>query len=338
MRVPKRLMRSIGKQVRAHVGKVLSLVAVIGVLTGALVILLVWRPPQVTIGGSGAAAGMDPFDQMLSMLVAVEAERRARRDAAAAAGAGRRRDTETHAAARAPIPAATGSARLVLLIDDAGNNLQELRPFLEFPGKLTFAVLPQLPHSARAVELARAHGHDVILHLPMAADSGLYPGPGTISTELSKAEIRRILDRNFASTPGAAGANNHMGSAVTADARTMDIVMAYLAEKGMFFVDSRTTAGSVASDYAAKYEVPFMQRDVFLDHDRDPAAIRAALRYGLEVAREQGHAVLIGHSSVPAVVEALAEIYPALQNKGYELVSVTELMVPSVETAAVDTY
>ena len=227
----------------------------------------------------------------------------------------------------APPPQAAG-ARLAVVIDDAGNNLQELRPFLEFPAPLTFAVLPQLQHSARAAKLARSHGHEVILHLPMAAVSGLYPGPGTITAELSDGEIRSLLERNFDSITGAAGTNNHMGSAGTSDPRIMNAVMAYLAESGKFFVDSRTTPTSVAAPYAAKYGVPFMQRDVFLDHDRDPAAIRAALRKGLAVAREHGHAVLIGHASVTAVAEALFAVYPHLEGRGYELVPLSALFPP----------
>ena len=318
-------MRIVLKQLKAHLWKVLGLIGVIGVLAGALVTLLVWRPAAV--GGGGELTDPLPVFDSWAALVAATPYR--------APPAARADDSVKLGEPVGPIPAGDG-ARLVVVIDDAGNNLHELRPFLAFPGKLTFAVLPQLPYSERTAELALAHGHEVILHLPMAAASGLYPGPGTISPGLSATEIRRLLERNFATTPGAAGANNHMGSAVTADARTMDIVMAYLAEQGKFFVDSRTTASSVASDVAAKHGVPFMQRDVFLDHDRDPAAIRAALRYGLEVAREQGYAVLIGHSSVPVVVEALAEIYPELQNRGYQLVSAADLLAPPVETAAVD--
>ena len=331
-------MRIVLKQLKAHLWKVLYLMGVIGVLAGALVTLLVWRPAAV--GGGGELTDPLPVFDSWAALVAATPYRQPQRaplaapavaeDGKVGAAAGSVQPPDTR-----PIPAGDG-ARVVVLIDDAGNNLHELRPFLAFPGKLTFAVLPQLPHSQRTAELALAHGHEVILHLPMAAASGLYPGPGTISTQLSATEIRRLLERNFATTPGAAGANNHMGSAVTADARTMDIVMAYLAEQGKFFVDSRTTASSVASDVAARHGVPFMQRDVFLDHDRDPAAIRAALRYGLEIAREQGYAVLIGHSSVPVVVEALAEIYPELQNRGYQLVSAADLLAPPVETAAVD--
>ena len=224
------------------------------------------------------------------------------------------------------VPRPAGEVRLAIVIDDAGNNLQELKPYLEFPAPLTFAVLPQLRHSAGAAELVRAHGHEVILHLPMAAVSGMNPGPGAISDELSETEIRLLMELNFASIRGAVGTNNHMGSAGTADDRIMDTVMAYLADNGKFFVDSRTTSSSVAAVYASKHGVPFMARDVFLDHDRDPAAIRSALRQGLAVAREQGHAVLIGHSSVGEVAKALMEVFPHLQEQGYEVVPLSDLV------------
>jgi hypothetical protein len=235
-------------------------------------------------------------------------------------------DPEPAAAASPPARKPDGELKLAIVIDDAGNNLQELQPYLEFPGQLTFAVLPQLRHSASAAELVRAHGHEVILHLPMAAISGKNPGPGAISAALSEAEIRTLMEHNFASISGAVGTNNHMGSAGTADDRIMDTVMAYLADTDKFFVDSRTTSSSVAAVYASKHGVPFMARDVFLDHDRDPDAIRSALRQGLAVARKQGHAVLIGHSSVREVARALLEVYPHLQEQGYEVVPLSELI------------
>ena len=287
------------------------LVTMIVVLTGILVGLLL-RPPQ-----SGAGEG-------------VAAARRPAAPSRAALPMGP--EFEPPAPRSEPFPAPPRSPakgpQLAIVIDDAGNNLQELDPFLRFPAPLTFAVLPQLRHSAGAAELVRSHGHEVILHLPMAAVSGLYPGPGTISAELSDAEIRYLLERNFASIAGAEGTNNHMGSAGTSDPRVMDTVMAHLAALDKFFVDSRTTPTSVAAPYAAKYGVPFMQRDVFLDHDRDPQAIRAALQDGLEVARTQGHAVLIGHAAVAAVAEALFEVVPYLERHGYEVVPLSALFPP----------
>ena len=317
---------------------VVALVTMIVVLTGILV-GLVLRPPY-----DNAPLGADtarPFSNLIERLkipttesepppyfgtIPEHASPAAEPSAADHQQGDARPPDPEPAPARQPAPSPAGAVKLAIVIDDAGNNLQELKPYLEFPGPLTFAVLPQLHHSARAAELVRAHGHEVILHLPMAAVSGKNPGPGAISDELSEVEIRLLLELNFASISGAVGTNNHMGSAGTADARIMDTVMAYLADNGKFFVDSRTTSSSVAAVYASKHGVPFMARDVFLDHDRDPAAIRSALRQGLAVAREQGHAVLIGHSSVREVAEALWEVYPHLQEQGYVVVPLSELV------------
>ncbi len=62
------------------------------------------------------------------------------------------------AAAQKP-PAKLGN--LVFVIDDAGNNLRELEPFLRIPGPLTIAVLPGLPHSAEAARRSRAAGGSI---------------------------------------------------------------------------------------------------------------------------------------------------------------------------------
>lgn len=302
---------------------VVFLVTMIVVLTGILVGLLL-RPPESrsalaaarrTAGPSRAALPMGPEFEPPPVSVVPPATRQA--------------PPATRSEPRPlppPLPAA--GAKVAIVIDDAGNNLHDLEPFLGFPAPLTFAVLPQLRHSAGAAKLVRAHGHEAILHLPMAAVSGLNPGPGAISAELPDDEIRRLLERNFASISGAAGTNNHMGSAGTSDPRVMNTVMAHLAVLDKFFVDSRTTPTSVAAPYAAKHGVPFMQRDVFLDHDRNPQAIRAALREGLDVARRKGHAVLIGHAAVASVAAALFEVLPHLERQGYEVVPLSALVPP----------
>ncbi|MDR2181297.1 MAG: divergent polysaccharide deacetylase family protein, partial [Treponema sp.] len=52
----------------------------------------------------------------------------------------RRLDSGTPAAP--PVMPSERKGVLVFVIDDAGNNLRELEPFLAFPGPLTIAVLP----------------------------------------------------------------------------------------------------------------------------------------------------------------------------------------------------
>ena len=70
--------------------------------------------------------------------------------------------------------------RIVIVVDDAGYNLEDLDPFLKFPGPLSIAVLPGLPHSREAARRIKAAGKELLLHQPMEALGGENPGPGAI--------------------------------------------------------------------------------------------------------------------------------------------------------------
>ena len=68
-----------------------------------------------------------------------------------------------------------------------------------------------------------------------------------------------------------------------------------LEDRGLFFLDSRTTAETVALRVALEHGVPALKRDVFLDHERTTSAIHGAFERALQIARRNGHAVVIGH-------------------------------------------
>jgi uncharacterized protein len=192
---------------------------------------------------------------------------------------------------------------LAVIIDDAGYSLDDLQPFLDFPGALAIAVLPHLPHSAEAARRVKAAGKELLLHMPMQPmGPGEDPGPGAILAGQSEAEIDSLLASAFASVPGAAGMNNHMGSRATADARVMEAVARYLKKEGKFFVDSRTTAASEGALAASREGVPFLQRNVFIDNERDVPDIEQSIAQGVAEARSRGQAVLIGHVHSPQIL------------------------------------
>ncbi|MDR0465719.1 MAG: divergent polysaccharide deacetylase family protein, partial [Treponema sp.] len=131
---------------------------------------------------------------------------------------------------------------LVFVIDDAGNNLRELDPFLNISGPLTIAVLPGLPYSVEAAKRIRAAGKEVILHQPMEALGAQNPGPGAIYSGMSRQEIREILSRNVEEVGPVTGINNHQGSLITMDREIMLVILDFCREHGIYFLDSRTTA------------------------------------------------------------------------------------------------
>lgn len=220
---------------------------------------------------------------------------------------------------------------LYLILDDAGNNLDPFPAFLEFPGPLAVAVLPQLPYSVEAAALAAAAGKEIMLHLPMEAVGGANPGPGALTVGMSDRDILRVIDENLGSVPGAIGVNNHMGSRATSDQRIMEIVLADLRRRDLFFIDSRTTVDTVARPVASYLHTPFAERHVFLDNERSRDAILTAIRGALELAHTQDQVVMIGHATVPELAAILNEIYPVLTEHGYRFGLVSELVeVPEV--------
>jgi polysaccharide deacetylase 2 family uncharacterized protein YibQ len=216
---------------------------------------------------------------------------------------------------------------LYVVIDDVGNSLEQLAPFLSLDIPITFAVLPQRPHSNQAVRRIEAAGQEAILHLPMEAENGTDPGAGAILTNLDAPEIEKRIAANLQSVPGVVGVNNHMGSKATADEKTMDAVLRYLKGHDLFFLDSRTTARTVGKALAEKHQVSFAERHVFLDNEPNRDYIRQAVEQGMDIARQRGHAVLIGHVMVTEVAQVLEEMYPFIQDEGFDLHHLSDLVL-----------
>jgi polysaccharide deacetylase 2 family uncharacterized protein YibQ len=208
---------------------------------------------------------------------------------------------------------------LVFIIDDAGNNLQELEPFLQFSGPLTIAVLPGLPHSAEAARRIRAAGKEVFLHQPMEAIGGQNPGPGAIYAGMSAAEIVAILNKNIAEIGPVAGMNNHQGSKITMDQQIMETVLAFCRDRGICFLDSRTSAETAVPAAARKLGIKIGERNVFIDNDQNRPAMNRSIESGLTRASQAGSALMIGHTWSPELAPLLAERYQNFIAQGYEL-------------------
>ncbi|MDR1955720.1 MAG: divergent polysaccharide deacetylase family protein [Treponema sp.] len=220
---------------------------------------------------------------------------------------------------------------VALVIDDAGNNLEELEPFLHFPGPLTVAVLPGLPYSAEAARRIRSAGKELFLHQPMEAIGGQYPGPGAIYGGMSEATIREILERNLAEIGPVAGMNNHQGSKITRDPQAMEIVLTLCREQGIYFLDSRTIADTAAPGVAKRLGIPLRERDVFIDNIQEKTAMIRYLEEGLQKADRQGAAVMIGHTWSTELAALLAEVYPGILERGYSFTTISQLFRGSLE-------
>ncbi len=216
--------------------------------------------------------------------------------------------------------------KLVIVIDDVGYNLDELKPLLQFPGPITFAILPSLAYTEAALKMIQKAGKEAILHLPMEPEGNDNPGPGAIFTDMDDETIKRTLGKNLDSLKGVGGANNHMGSKATSDPRVMNIVLSEMKKRKLFFLDSRTSVKSVVGETANTIGLPFGERSVFLDNTQEREAIMDAVLEGMAKAEKSGHAVMIGHVWSHELAEVLLEIYPLALEEGFEFLSVSDLI------------
>ncbi|WP_049723237.1 divergent polysaccharide deacetylase family protein [Gilvimarinus polysaccharolyticus] len=216
-------------------------------------------------------------------------------------------------------------ARIAIIIDDIGYNLALGRRAAELPGAYTLALLPMTPHTRELAELGQKRGKELMLHAPMANQQGLPLGPGALEVGMSRAEILQSLRASLDSLPEVVGVNNHMGSALTVQARPMGWVMGELRQRGLYFVDSRTTASTVAARVARGYGLKSAQRDVFLDHQRDPLHIQQQLARALDLAQRRGWAIAIGHP-YPETLAVLEQAQALMAEQSVYLVSASALL------------
>jgi uncharacterized protein len=188
-------------------------------------------------------------------------------------------------------------ARVAIVIDDFGVNLEIARKFLEVPLPVTFSVLPHQRFSKEIAQLAHENHRQVVLHLPMEPQGypKVNPGKGALLLSMSGEAVQRSLSTALDSSPHISGVNNHMGSRFTENALLMKTVLEEAKRRGLYFIDSFTSPRSVAASVAQQLSVAFLRRDIFLDNNPSEAAIRAQLRQLIRRARVQGSALAIGH-------------------------------------------
>ncbi|HYO77791.1 MAG TPA: divergent polysaccharide deacetylase family protein [Thermoanaerobaculia bacterium] len=213
---------------------------------------------------------------------------------------------------------------IVLIIDDLGFDGQPLERLMQLDPNVNVAILP---NGTRATEFANklhARGFEVLCHLPMQPRGKETPGANAILTSMSDQEIADATRENIEAVPHARGVNNHMGSLATSDRRVMSSVIRAMPQ-GMYFIDSRTAGGSVASEVARELNVRTAARHIFLDDSATESAIRKQLQELANAAEKRGVAIGIGHP-YPVTMRVLADELPQLRARGFRLVRASEVV------------
>jgi polysaccharide deacetylase 2 family uncharacterized protein YibQ len=239
---------------------------------------------------------------------------------------------EKEAPAKEPEPPAKarrrGRAQVALIVDDMGNSREALDVIIGLKAPVTVSVLPYSSYAAETALSARKSGLEVLLHLPLESlnnHDSAYSTDGLILASMSPEQIVAAFEVSLACVPYADGVNNHMGSKFTADAALMRALLAPIKDRGLLFIDSRTTADTVAYGEARKMGIPAAERDLFLDADVDRGRIPGRLVELFKLAKSRGRAIGICHP-YPETLEALRTGFRQFADFGLEVVPVSRLV------------
>ncbi|MCH8188710.1 MAG: divergent polysaccharide deacetylase family protein [Proteobacteria bacterium] len=196
----------------------------------------------------------------------------------------------------------------------------------QLPGSVTLGFAPYARGLEAWMNEARAAGHEVFLELPMEPfdypDSD--PGPHTLLTTLDHSDNIDRLDWLLSRTSGYVGVTNFMGDKFTSSPESLVPVLEALRDRGLMFLDARTSRESVAGDLATQIELPRALNNRFLDNEASRIAIDARLLELEEIAKTVGYAVGIGFP-YPVTLERIARWSATLDAKGIDLAPMSAL-------------
>lgn len=212
--------------------------------------------------------------------------------------------------------------KIAIVIDDVTLKSQ-VRSLQEIEYKINMSFMPPTdkhPNSAKIAQDLPFH----MIHFPMQANSFKFEEANTLHIGDSYEKIEKRVREVRAMYPKAVFTNNHTGSKFTSDPDSMDKLFRALKKYNFSFVDSRTTSKTVAKEYATKYGVPFLARNIFLDNETKYDYIQGQLKKAIKIAQKSGYSIAIGHPH-SMTIKVLRESKDLL--KDLDVVYVNELPI-----------
>jgi len=183
--------------------------------------------------------------------------------------------------------------KLAIIIDDMTTQRQ-IDNIQTIGYKVNMAFLPPTKGHTRSAKITK-NLDQFLIHLPLQASSVRYEEENTLHIDdpIQKIEKRiRYLRQLY---PNTNYLNNHTGSTFTSNTAAMDKLFKILKKYNYTFIDSRTTAKTVAKKTAKKYGVKMFSRNIFLDNKKDKKYIQKQLKKAIRIAKKNGMAIAIGH-------------------------------------------
>lgn len=218
--------------------------------------------------------------------------------------------------------------RVAIIIDDMGDSLEVLKEICDLGQPITISILPHSQYAEETARIAHESGLEVMLHLPgesLNHEEGNNSTTGLIKSDMGEEDVRALVEESLSLVPYIKGVNNHMGSKITQEEPVMRPILDLLKSRDLYFLDSRTTAKSVAFDLARKMGLRTAYRNVFLDTTVGVDYSKKKIIDLFRFSQKTGKAIGIGHP-FPETLQALRENISLLKKYKVTPVFVSEII------------
>ena len=125
----------------------------------------------------------------------------------------------------------------------SGAGLDQL---IDLPDDVTFAVLATSIYAPKIARRLADLGREIIAHLPMEAEpEHIMDTMPFLHTGMSLGSLKKLTTDLLARVPGAVGADGHLGNRFVGSKRHLRAVFDVLQQRGLFFLDDRSSQGAV---------------------------------------------------------------------------------------------
>jgi polysaccharide deacetylase 2 family uncharacterized protein YibQ len=183
--------------------------------------------------------------------------------------------------------------KIAIIIDDVTTSYQ-VKKILSIPYPVTMSFLPPTKRHKYSSLISKKIPIYMI-HLPLEASNWNLEEENTLHVGDSLATIEKRIAKIKQWYPNTKYINNHTGSKFTSNRASMEKLIKVLKKYNYTFLDSKTASHTATKEYATKYNLPYLSRNIFLDNNQDENYIFGQLKKTIKIAKKRGFAIAIGH-------------------------------------------
>lgn len=213
-----------------------------------------------------------------------------------------------------------GRPKVSMVIGGLGLNAQTTRAAIEtLPGEITLSFAPYAEGLQGWIDLARAHGHEVLLETPMepADYPANDPGPYTLIAANRPEDTVRKLEWLMSRATGYFGLSNYLGARFVDNDQAMATFNGVLKSRGLAFVDDGLAARRAGP-------IPRASADRVIDDELSAGAIDTQLKALETGAASRGQSLGSGFA-YPVTINQVRVWAAGLQARGIQLAPASAL-------------